>query len=172
VKQKKLILSGIICIFLFGVLPVTSALTDTIIIIPNSLMEPYFDPNEMYYGLQGSYSANASMDVFITDINLIAAAESYYMINNSIPDYVIWGKANTSSGSFSIIFPNNSMRYFIVFGNRNGANYVAVQYTVFAVCGEQLNDIPGFEGFILVAILGLIGILLYRKISKNGKSAH
>ena len=152
---------------LFGVLPVTRGLTDSIIILPNSLLEPYFDPEEMYDGLQGSYSANASIDVFITDMDRIVEAESYYMINKSIPDYVLWGKANASSGSFTASFSNNSIRHFLVFGNRNGDTYVSVQYTVFAICGECPDPIPGFEVFILVAILGLIGTLQYKRRSKH-----
>lgn len=166
-KRKKSFLLGLIYFMLLGVLPVTNGLTDTYMIYPGSLAEPYFDPNEFYNGLQGSYSANASIDVFITDINRVLLDENYYMINNSIPDSVLWRKANASSGSFAVSFPDNSIRYYIVFGNRNGGNYVSVQYTVFVFCGECPTNILVSIIFILVAIIGLMGMLQYRRRSKN-----
>ncbi len=142
-------------IIVMGVLPLSQA-TATHELAAGGMAVDLFLPLGLTNGVKVSYTANGTVDMFFTDDTDDAVS---YSLTGIIPVGVLWGKNNSTSGSFQLIYPNNTEQYYLYFGNYNGINPVRIDYDV-----SPYSGIPGFGLiFVLFSFFALIGLIFLKK---------
>ena len=142
-------------LIIFGSIPVVYGLTSHYLSAGSSVSQRIYSYEISGGRLQGFFTANATIDVFISN----STGYDDYTSTGNVPNYAVWnitGKA----GNFDLTGLNSDDTYYISFGNKHGSSLVEYQYLIF----EDTGGIPGFQLFYLMfALVALMGIIYYKK---------
>ncbi len=149
-RKQRGIIGIFICIWLLALLPTSSAFSGSMTVAAGAYNSSLvYIPALGYDTIVGTYSANSTVDAFITDNSTLIIQ---YSNTGNISDDVLW-KNTGLSGSIDVIMTNESAMYILVFGNINGSTGTMVIYDVSTA---KSAGIPGFE--LIITGMG-IGIL-------------
>ncbi|MHA1130793.1 MAG: hypothetical protein ACTSQI_13260 [Candidatus Helarchaeota archaeon] len=146
-------------VLLFGIFlslcPITNAMEGSKQITPGKLyLAGIFTPYLDYRVMTGSYSANGTIDAWLSDTQDSAAE---YISTGIIPANVLWGKTG-ANGTFEVTVATESGPYYFYFGNKNGISLIQVDFNL------DLKKPISIPGFIFVSVffglLAALGIFL------------
>ncbi|NVM52410.1 MAG: hypothetical protein HWN66_01820 [Candidatus Helarchaeota archaeon] len=161
-KRKQVGFFGaVLIIILFCILPVNKTASGSRLLEVGDDHTIYYYLSESVVSISGTYSANYTIDVFVTDN---ATHRSMYISTGYISDDVLWKKASATNGDCSAMIVNTSATHYVVLGNHNGTLDALVQYDITAQV--RSSGIPGFEFiFACLTLLAILGLAFLKKQS-------